>query len=83
MALASCLALGAVNAFGMTRIGIPSFIMTLAMLQIAAGIAPCWSEGRSLTLFHPLSPHWARARWAPCRGSSSLPRCSCSLATLC
>jgi ribose transport system permease protein len=33
IALSSCLALGAVNAFGMTRIGIPSFIMTLAMLQ--------------------------------------------------
>src|SRR6201995_4812623 len=38
IALAACSALGMVNAFGMTRIGIPSFIMTLAMLQIAAGI---------------------------------------------
>ena len=47
LAFAACFALGAVNAFGMTRIGIPSFIMTLAMLQIAAGIARCWCAGRS------------------------------------
>ena len=32
---------GAVNAFGLTVIGIPSFIMTLAMLQIAAAFARC------------------------------------------
>src|SRR3954471_24293323 len=36
-ALAICGVLGLVNAFGMTKIGIPSFIMTLAMMQIAAG----------------------------------------------
>src|ERR1041385_5972510 len=30
IALGACVALGAVNAFGLTRIGIPSFIMTLA-----------------------------------------------------
>lgn len=36
--LAGCLALGAVTAFGVTRIGIPSFIMTLAMLQIGNGV---------------------------------------------
>src|SRR5579885_669988 len=34
LALAGCAVLGIVNAFGITRIGIPSFIMTLAMLQI-------------------------------------------------
>src|SRR5579872_7091560 len=37
-AFACSVALGAVNAFGMTVIGIPSFIMTLAMLQIGAGV---------------------------------------------
>jgi ribose transport system permease protein len=38
LALAGCFALGCVNAFGLTRIGFPSFIMTLAMLQIGAGL---------------------------------------------
>src|SRR5579885_3697395 len=38
IAVASSAALGAVTAVGMTIIGIPSFIMTLAMLQIGAGI---------------------------------------------
>jgi ribose transport system permease protein len=46
IALASCLALGAINAFGMTRVGIPSFIMTLAMLQIAAGICALLVRGQ-------------------------------------
>src|SRR5438045_8922804 len=36
-ALLACLALGAINAFGLTFVGIPSFIMTLALMQIAAG----------------------------------------------
>ena len=39
LALALCALLGLVNAFGLTVIGIPSFIMTLAMMQIAAGIS--------------------------------------------
>src|SRR5215510_7118969 len=38
LALASCAALGLINALGVTLIGIPSFIMTLAMMQIAAGV---------------------------------------------
>jgi ribose transport system permease protein len=46
IALASCFALGAVNAFGLTWIGIPSFIMTLAMLQIAAGICALLVRGQ-------------------------------------
>src|SRR6201995_3571936 len=46
-ALGSSCALGAVNAFGLTRIGIPSFIMTLAMLQIAAGISALLVRGQS------------------------------------
>ena len=37
--LALCALLGLVNAFGLTVIGIPSFIMTLAMMQIAAGVS--------------------------------------------
>jgi ribose transport system permease protein len=45
-ALAACFALGAVNAFGITRIGIPSFIMTLAMLQIGAGISAMLVRGQ-------------------------------------
>ncbi len=46
VALAACVALGAVNAFGITVIGIPSFIMTLAMLQIAAGICALLVRGQ-------------------------------------
>ena len=46
LALVSCILLGAVNAFGMTRIGIPSFIMTLAMLQIGAGICAMLVRGQ-------------------------------------
>jgi ribose transport system permease protein len=46
LALAACFALGAVNAFGITRIGIPSFIMTLAMLQIGAGISAMLVRGQ-------------------------------------
>ncbi|HEX5325402.1 MAG TPA: ABC transporter permease, partial [Acetobacteraceae bacterium] len=46
IALAGCFALGAVNAFGLTVIGIPSFIMTLAMLQIAAGVCALLVRGQ-------------------------------------
>ena len=46
LALAGCLALGAVTAFGVTRIGIPSFIMTLAMLQIANGVGALLVRGQ-------------------------------------
>jgi len=46
IALAACFALGAVNAFGLTAIGIPSFIMTLAMLQIGAGICALLVRGQ-------------------------------------
>ena len=54
IALASCFALGAVNAFGLTRIGIPSFIMTLAMLQIAAGICALLVRGQIAYAVPPL-----------------------------
>ncbi|MBK1662363.1 ABC transporter permease [Paracraurococcus ruber] len=46
LALLGCLALGAVTAFGVTRIGIPSFIMTLAMLQIGNGIGALLVRGQ-------------------------------------
>jgi len=46
ISLAACIALGAVNAFGVTVIGIPSFIMTLAMLQIGAGICALLVRGQ-------------------------------------
>ena len=38
LALIAAVILGCATAFGMTVIGIPSFIMTLAMLQIGAGV---------------------------------------------
>ncbi|MGX4804467.1 ABC transporter permease [Bradyrhizobium guangdongense] len=41
-----CAALGLVNALGLTVIGIPSFIMTLAMMQIAAGISALLVRGQ-------------------------------------
>src|SRR5213082_4195653 len=39
LAILLCALLRVVNALGLTVIGIPSFIMTLAMMQIAAGIS--------------------------------------------
>jgi ribose transport system permease protein len=46
LALLLCAALGVVNALGLTLIGIPSFIMTLAMMQIAAGISALLVRGQ-------------------------------------
>src|SRR5258706_8800901 len=46
LALLLCAMLGVVNAFGLTVIGIPSFIMTLAMMQIAAGISALLVRGQ-------------------------------------
>ena len=46
LALALCAMLGLVNALGLTLIGIPSFIMTLAMMQIAAGISALLVRGQ-------------------------------------
>ena len=45
-ALLACFALGLVNAAGVTMIGIPSFIMTLAMMQIADGISALLVRGQ-------------------------------------
>jgi ribose transport system permease protein len=46
LALASCVLLGLVNALGIVVIGIPSFIMTLAMLEICAGISALLVRGQ-------------------------------------
>jgi len=46
LALVLCAVLGLVNAFGLTVIGIPSFIMTLAMMQIAAGVSALLVRGQ-------------------------------------
>jgi ribose transport system permease protein len=46
LALASCFLLGLVNALGIVVIGIPSFIMTLAMLEICAGISALLVRGQ-------------------------------------
>src|SRR5688572_11827790 len=54
LALALCALLGVVNAFGLTVIGIPSFIMTLAMMQIAAGISALLVRGQIAYKVPPL-----------------------------
>src|SRR5258707_13143884 len=46
LALVACAFLGLINALGITVIGIPSFIMTLAMMQIAAGISALLVRGQ-------------------------------------
>jgi len=46
LALLSCFVIGWVTAFGITWIGIPSFIMTLAMLEIGAGISAMLVRGQ-------------------------------------
>jgi ribose transport system permease protein len=46
IALLLCFALGMFNALGVTLIGIPSFIMTLAMMQIADGMSALFVRGQ-------------------------------------
>ena len=46
LGLAACFALGLINAAGITLIGIPSFIMTLAMMQIGDGISALLVRGQ-------------------------------------
>jgi ribose transport system permease protein len=53
-ALAACFTLGLLTAFGVTRIGIPSFIMTLAMMQIGAGISAVLVRGQIAYTVPPL-----------------------------
>src|ERR687895_2332753 len=54
LALALCALLGLINAFGLTVIGIPSLIMTLAMMQIAAGISALLVRGQIAYAVPPL-----------------------------
>ncbi|MCA6120597.1 ABC transporter permease [Bradyrhizobium sp. WSM 1704] len=54
LALALCALLGLVNALGLTVIGIPSFIMTLAMMQIAAGVSAMLVRGQIAYKVPPL-----------------------------
>src|SRR3984893_15369773 len=54
LALFTCFALGLLTAFGVTRIGIPSFIMTLAMMQIGAGISAVLVRGQIAYSVPPL-----------------------------
>jgi ribose transport system permease protein len=53
-ALLACFALGVINASGVTLIGIPSFIMTLAMLQIGSGIGAMLVRGQIAYAVPPL-----------------------------
>lgn len=46
VALGVCFALGLFNALGVVFIGIPSFIMTLAMMQIADGMSALFVRGQ-------------------------------------
>jgi ribose transport system permease protein len=46
LALLSALAFGLITAFGVTWIGIPSFIMTLAIMQIANGVSALLVRGQ-------------------------------------
>ena len=46
LTLLTALAFGAITAFGVTWIGIPSFIMTLAMMQIANGVSALLVRGQ-------------------------------------
>ena len=46
LTLLSALAFGLVTAFGVTQIGIPSFIMTLAVMQIANGVSAMLVRGQ-------------------------------------
>ena len=54
MGVLACLALGGLNAVGITVIGIPSFIMTLAMMQIGAGICAMLVRGQIAYNIPPL-----------------------------
>jgi len=54
LALAACCLLGLITAFGVTKIGIPSFIMTLAMMQIGAGVSAVLVRGQIAYSVPPL-----------------------------
>ncbi|MGD1037665.1 MAG: ABC transporter permease [Roseiarcus sp.] len=54
LAILSSLVFGAINAIGVTRIGIPSFIMTLATLEISAGVCAILVRGQIAYKVPPL-----------------------------
>jgi ribose transport system permease protein len=54
LTLAACAGLGLITAFGVTKIGIPSFIMTLAMMQIGAGLSAVLVRGQIAYSVPPL-----------------------------
>ncbi len=54
LTLATAFTLGAITAFGVTMIGIPSFIMTLAMMQIANGVSAMLVRGQIAYTFPDL-----------------------------
>ena len=54
LTLVACALLGLLTAFGVTRIGIPSFIMTLAMMQIGAGLSAVLVRGQIAYSVPPL-----------------------------
>ncbi len=54
IALAVCVTIGLVTAFGVTMIGIPSFIMTLAIMQIADGMSALFVRGQIAYAVPPL-----------------------------
>ena len=54
LTLASAFAFGALTAFGVTWIGIPSFIMTLAVMQIANGVSALLVRGQIAYSYPPL-----------------------------
>ena len=54
LTLLTALCFGLITAFGVTWIGIPSFIMTLAMMQIAAGVSALLVRGQIAYKVPPL-----------------------------
>ncbi len=54
LAVGASFLLGSITAFGVTKIGIPSFIMTLAMMQIGAGISAVLVRGQIAYTVPPL-----------------------------
>jgi ribose transport system permease protein len=56
--LATGLAVGLANGLITTRVGIPSFLTTLAMMGIARGIAMWVSDTRSIPIVDELFPHY-------------------------
>jgi len=63
-ALLACFALGLITAAGVTRIGIPSFIMTLAMMLIADGLSATLVRGQIAYAVPPIISTLGSGRFA-------------------